>query len=73
MDRLDVFKNFPPQVTQKHFGCCDFVIGLTLGGVPALERMLRCQTGKVARNLLTHQEFVAGKQVVTIFSSCTHH
>ena len=73
MGRLDVVKNFSPQVAKNHFSFCDFVIGLTLGGVAALERTLRCQTGNVARDLLSRQEFVAGEQSVTIFISCTHH
>ena len=69
IERLDVFKNFSPQVVQSQFSFCYFVIRLTLEGLAALERTLRCQTGKVARDLLTRQEFAAGKQAVTIFIS----
>ena len=73
MDRLGVLKNFFPQVAKNHFSFGDFVIGLTLRGVAALERTLRCQTEKVARDLLSRQEFVSGEQSATIFISCAHH
>ena len=73
MDGLDVLKNFYSQVAKNHFSFCAFVIGLTLGGVAALEPTLRCQTEEVARDLLSRQEFVAGGQSITIFISCAHH
>ena len=76
MDRLDVFKNFSfpfkslKTILASAISSSDSV---WLDSVAALERTLRCQTGKVARDLLSRQEFVAGEQAFTIFISYAHH
>ena len=48
---------------------CMYICGLTLEGVAALDRTLRCQAENAARDLLSRKEFVAGEQAVTIFIS----